>query len=278
MSNNPLKQYFRQPAIYIRLPSQGKFYPTGTLHMPANGELPVYPMTAVDEITYRTPDALFNGSATVDVISSCVPDIKDPWAIPTMDVDTILVAIRIASFGHDMEIETQCPGCRETANFGLDLRSVLDKMKTPDYSSTIRQGDLEIHFKPLTYKNLNDNNLSQFEEQKVLQMLPDTDIPDVDKMQALNQALKKITDITVRALSNSISHVKTPDAMVTEPVYIEEMLKNCDRKLFNRIRDHVIDIKSQAEIQPLKIDCPKCQNHYEQPLSLDMASFFGVAS
>lgn len=278
MSNNPLKQYFRQPAIYIRLPSKGQFYPEGAISMPANGELPVYPMTAVDEITYRTPDALFNGSATVDVIRSCVPNIQDPWAIPAMDVDTILVAIRIASFGHEMELQTQCPACKETANFGLDLRSVMDKMRAPDYAATVKNGDLEIHFRPLTYKNLNDNNLSQFEEQKVLQVLPDTEIPDAEKIQALNQAMKKITEITVRALSNSISHVKTPSAMVTEPEYIEEMLKNCDRKLFNRIRDHVIDIKSQAEIQPLKLSCDKCQNQYEQPLSLDMASFFGVAS
>ena len=59
-NDNPLRRYFRQPAIYIRLPSAGKFYPPGTLDMPANNELPVLPMTAVDEIVSRTPDALFN--------------------------------------------------------------------------------------------------------------------------------------------------------------------------------------------------------------------------
>ena len=95
LQNNPLKQYFRQPAIYIKLPSQGQFYPEGALDMPPNGELPVYPMTAIDEITYRTPDALFNGNATVNVIQSCMPNIRDPWSIPAMDVDTILVSIRI---------------------------------------------------------------------------------------------------------------------------------------------------------------------------------------
>ena len=54
-SNNPLSQYFRQPAIYIKLPSQGSYYPPGALEMPENGEIPVFPMTAIDEITYRTP-------------------------------------------------------------------------------------------------------------------------------------------------------------------------------------------------------------------------------
>ena len=81
-SNNPLRQYFRQPAIYVRLPSAGQFYPPGALTIPANGEIPVLPMTAIDEITYRTPDALFNGSAVVSVIQSCVPSIKDAWQMP----------------------------------------------------------------------------------------------------------------------------------------------------------------------------------------------------
>ena len=50
MNTNPLKQYFRRPAIYIKLPSEGKYYPEGTIDLPDNKELPVYPMTAIDEI------------------------------------------------------------------------------------------------------------------------------------------------------------------------------------------------------------------------------------
>ena len=86
--NNPLKQYFRQPAIYIKLPSQGKYYSPDALNPSITGEYPVYPMTAIDEITYRTPDAMFNGQATVNVIQSCVPDIKNAWQTPAMDMDT----------------------------------------------------------------------------------------------------------------------------------------------------------------------------------------------
>lgn len=278
MSNNPLRQYFRQPAIYIKLPSGGKNYPEGTLEWPPNSELPVYPMTAVDEITYRTPDALFNGTAVVDVIKSCIPNILDPWHMPATDVDTALVAIRIASYGHTMEFETVCPHCTESSEFGLDLRTVLDQMRSPDYSRTIKQGDLEVFFKPMTYKNLNDNNHSQFEEQKILQMLPDAEIPDQQKITALSEAMKKLTDVTVNALVQSIAAVKTPDSMVTESAYIAEMLKNCDRRLFNQIRDHIINIKGEAEIKPLKLKCNSCNQEYEQAVTLDMSSFFEVAS
>jgi hypothetical protein len=278
MSNNPLQQYFRQPVIYIKLPSQGEFYPAGALNMPPNGELPVLPMTAIDEMTYRTPDALFNGSAVVSVIQSCLPNIKNAWEVPAMDVDTILVAIRIASYGHEMDFSTQCPKCNEITDQALDLRSVLDRMRAPDYQASISAGDMEIFFKPMNYKNLNDNNQLQFEEQKILQMLPDAEVPDADKITALNTALKKITEITVQALAQSVGAIKTPTAMVSESEYIEEFLKNCDRALFNRIRDHVIDIKGQAELQAMALTCTECSHQYQQSITLDMSSFFAPAS
>jgi hypothetical protein len=278
MSNNPLRQYFRQPAIYIRLPSQGKFYPPGSINIPPSGELPVYPMTAIDEITYRTPDALFNGQATVNVLRSCVPDIQNPWDTPAMDIDTLLIAIRVASYGHDMDFGTKCPKCSHECEHTVDLRGVLDRMRTPDYNKSLHSGDMEIFFRPMTYKNLNDNNSLQYENQKLLQLLPDSEVPDNDKMSALGSALKRITEITIQALAQSIAAIKTPQALVSESEYIEELLKNCDRELFNRIRDQIVELKAQAEMPPMTLICPECANQYEQAVTLDMSSFFGPAS
>lgn len=278
MSNNPLKQYFRQPAIYVRLPSQGKFYPPGTINLPPTGEIPVLPMTAIDEITYRTPDALFNGQATVSVLQSCVPDILDAWVTPAMDVDTLLISIRIASYGHDMDFGTKCPACGHECEHTVDLRSILDRMRAPDYNVSLKSGDLEIFFRPMTYKNLNDNNALQYENQKLLQLLPDSEVADAEKMTALGAALKRITEITVQALSQSIAVVKTPQALVSEADYIEELLNNCDRDLFNRIRDHIVDLKSQSEMQSMQLACPECKHEYQQAITLDMSSFFEPAS
>lgn len=246
--------------------------------MPANGELPVYPMTAIDEITYRTPDALFNGQATVNVIQSCVPNIKDAWAVPSIDLDTILIAIRIASYGHDMDFATTCPACNDTSERTIDLRTMLDALRSPDYASHITHGDLEIYFRPLSYKNLNDNSQLQFEQQKLLQVIPDSAVSDADKMTALTRAFKQLTEITVRSLSISITMIKTPQALVSEQPFIEEFLKNCDRELFNQIRDHVLGLREQSELQPLKLQCTACNHKYEQALTLDMASFFAPAS
>lgn len=276
---NPLSQYFRQPSIYLKLPSGGQHYPEGALEMPPNGELPVYPMTAIDEITYRTPDALFNGSAVINVIRSCMPNIKNAWAVPSTDVDAILTAIRIASFGHNMEVDCYCPSCSNEDNFTIDLRTVLDNLKSADYNDAIVHRDLEIYFKPMSYQTLNENNRVQFEEQKMLQNINDSEsATDEERANKIGEVLQKITDMTVNSIAQSISAIKTPTSLVSETAYIADFLKNCESQLFTQIRDRVIGMKSVSEIKPLTVKCSACHTEYQQPFTLDMTSFFDRAS
>jgi hypothetical protein len=275
---NPLNQYFRQPAIHLRLPSAGKFWPEEAIRRTATNELPVYPMTAIDEITYRTPDALFNGQAVVSVIQSCCPAIQDAWQTPSVDINSLLVAIRLASYGHDMEINTTCPACSNEDEYSLDLRTVLDQQVCPDYDQNLQMGDLEIVFKPMTYQEQNQTNALQFEEQRILNMLPNSDIDPEVKLNKLNEVLRKITEVTVDALTYNIQTVRTPTAIVSEPAHIREFLLNCDRRMFNAVRDRVIELREYSDLKPVAIKCNNCDNQYQQPLTLDMASFFEHAS
>ena len=278
MDSNPLQQYFRQPAIYIRLPSGGQFYPKGALNMPANGELPVLPMTTMDEIRYRTPDALFNGTATVDVIESCVPNILDAWAIPNVDIDTILIAIRIATFGHDLSIGTQCPNCSTESDWGVDLRRVMELIRAPDYREAYPLNDLEIFLHPMTYRDINENNMQQFQDQKALQALEDPATTDQQRGQLLSDMLSKLTAITTQALAQNIAMIKTPQAMVTDRAHITEWLANCDRTTFTAVKDRILAVKAESEIKPLHVKCTNCSHEYDQPFTLDMTTFFADAS
>jgi len=275
---NPLAQYFRQPALYLQLPSEGNFWPQGTLTASQSKEIPVLPMTAIDEITYRTPDALFNGTAVVNVIQSCIPNIKNAWEAPAVDVNAILVAIRIASYGHEMELSSQCPKCDTVDDYGIDLRVMLDHLTCPDFSVPLIFGDLEFSFHPMNYKNQNQTNQFQFEQQRAIQQIPQLDIPDSEKIEMLNQALQKITTLTVSALKHSISSIKTPTALVTDVGHIEEFLNNCDRAMFVKIRDHIIKLRESSEFKPVEITCANCTHEYKQQLTLDQTSFFAPAS
>ena len=71
----------------------------------------------------------------------------------------------MASYGHEMEFTSTCPKCEEISDFGIDLRTILESISVPDYSTPVVNGDVSIHFKPLTYKEQNDNSLVQFQDQ-----------------------------------------------------------------------------------------------------------------
>ena len=274
LPNNPLTQYFRQPAIYIRLPSQGRFYPPGTISMPPNGEIPVLPMTSVDEITYRTPDALFNGAATVSVIRSCVPAIRDPWIMPGIDVDAVLVAIRIASYGHAMAISPTCPECKEPEDVMIDLRAVNDSIRLGNYEAPLSVGDLEFYLNPITYHTVNQNNQVQLEQQQKINALASQDLDDQARLEKLKEIMATVNELTIKTVAHSIGAIKSPSAMVTEHEFILDYLHNCDSATFNQLRDHVIQQREVSEIKPLEMTCSSCSHKYKQPFTLDLSSFF----
>ena len=275
MSENPLSEYFRTPEMYITLPSEGKFYPNGAYEPSETGEIPVYPMTAIDEITYRTPDALYNGAAVASVINSCVPNIKDPWSMPAIDMSTVLAAIRIASFGPEMEISTACPKCKEVSDFSLDLRLVLNQIVAPEYDEPMPIGDLKVYFKPLSYKEVNDNSKINFEEQRLVLIVQDAEIPESEKIAKLAEAFTKVSVYTIETIAKNISHIDTPSAVVDDPAHILDYLRNCDRHIYEAIKEKILTQRSTTEIKPLHIKCSneKCGHEYEQPYTLDMSNF-----
>jgi hypothetical protein len=274
IQNNPLKQYFRRPAIYLKLPSGGKLYAPGVVNIPESGELAVYPMTAIDEISSKTPDALYNGTAMADIIKSCIPDIKDPWSINSMDLDAILIAIKSAAGGDDMSISSECPSCKEVAEYGVNLIGILSQLKSADYEKELTINELSIKFRPLSYKEMNEAGTSQMEAQRIFMMLEKEENEAV-RAEKTQEALRFITEVTMRILSNTVTHVKTPNVFVEEKEYILDFLKNCDRETYIAIRDYNASLKAQTEIKPLKIKCIHCQHEYEQQFTLNTSDFFG---
>ena len=192
---NPLNKYFRQPAIYVSLPS-GADYPPHVVTPTQTGEIGVMPMTAKDEIRFKTPDALMNGQGVVDVIQSCVPDIKDAWQIKSYDLDTILVAIRVATYGETMEINFNVPGANESVSHSVNLPAILDDLRKTKVDGHITlQDGLKITVRPLTYKDMTTTSLQTFQQQKMYSAIQDSQLSDEEKGKRFNEAFKALTDL-----------------------------------------------------------------------------------
>jgi len=177
-----------------------------------------------------------------------------------------------------MDIGTQCPECKNEHEFGLDLRTVIDNLSAANYSEPLRVGDLEIYFRPLDYREITANSQYQFQQQKTLQALADTELSEQDRISEINSMMRQIMDVTVNTISQSIIEIRTPNAMVAEPEHIHEFVAKCDREVFNRVRDAVIGMRQTSELRPLKLSCPSCQHRYEQAFTMDMSRFFASDS
>ena len=275
---NPLHKYFRQPKIYIRLPSSGNFYPEGSLEKTESGEYPVYSMTAKDEIVMKTPDALMNGQATVDIIQSCMPNIKDAWKIPSIDVDAILVAIRIATYGEMLDVNTVVPGLNEQKTYETDLRLVLDKLVSATFDPVCKIDDvLEVRLRPLNYSEFTRN----LEEQRIIQIVNDQQLTDEDKIEKFAISFRKLTEITISMVSSGIEQVITPDSTVVEQEYIQEFVDNADKEVLKTIIAHLDEQKKKFNIEPFRVQSTPeeieagAPESFEVPITLDGSNFFG---
>tara|TARA_R110001592_G_scaffold361894_1_gene673993 strand:- start:793 stop:1647 length:855 start_codon:yes stop_codon:yes gene_type:complete len=277
---NPLQKYFRQPKIYLSLPSNGKYYPAGSLEISENGEYPVFPMTARDEIMIKTPDALLNGQATASVITSCIPAIKDPFNMPSMDLDACLIAIRIATYGEMMEVSIKVPVTGEDKDFDLDLRIMLDQFSNVDYNSAIQLDGMIVNLRPLTYGEFTETSRKTFDEQRIFKVINDTDMAEGDKLATFTESFKKLTDLTILTLEKSIASIEVGDDVVTDQAHIKEFIANTDKGLFESVTNHIEEQRTKFQVKPLVVDATPEEieagvpETYEVPVTFDQSSFF----
>lgn len=275
---NPLSNYFRQPKIFLKLPSGGRFYPEGTLDSSSTGEYPVYAMTAKDELILKTPDALLNGQATVELIKSCVPSIRDPWRMPSIDIDAVLMAIRVATYGKDMEVSASCPACNHQNDYVFDIVQYLGKLQSFNFESQIEVGPLKINIRPYDYKEGTKAAIKAIEQQRIFTTVTDETMSDEEKLEKFGRSFVKLTELTVDVVCGCITSIETPEGTVDDQTMIQEFINNTTSEIFNTINDHVMKMKDQIELKTQQVACDECKHDYEINITMDQSNFFAVRS
>ena len=278
---NPLNKYFRQPSIYVSLPS-GTDYPTDVVTPSETGEIGVMPMTAKDEIRFKTPDALMNGQGVVEVIQSCVPNIKDAWQIKSYDLDTILVAIRVATYGETMDLNFIVPGANETVSHTINLPAVLDEISKNKIDSEFKLSDgLKITVQPLTYRDMTSTSLQTFQQQKMYTAIQDSQLSDDDKAKRFNDAFAKLTELNSSILLKNIASITMTDGtVITDANHIKEFVDNANATVIKEIEAKLTALRTQGAVKPLKMKATEDQikkgapTSYEVPVTFDTSNFF----
>jgi hypothetical protein len=280
---NPLMAQMRQPKIYIRLPSNGEFWENGALEQTENGEYPVFSMTAQDELKLKIPDALMNGQAVVDVIQHCVPNIKNAWAVPNIDMDVLLIAIRIATYGEKMSVPIKL-GSDVDYEYELDLRLVVDQLMHNiawDPIVPINE-NLIVHVRPITYRTMTQGALQTFETQKIIQVVNDESIAEEDKIRIFKESFAKLNKLTLGVITESIFNIESSNGGTSDRKHIQEFMDNVDKEIFDKVKGHIDILRDHNAIKPLKIAVTDemraigiTDEEIEVPLNFDPSNFFG---
>jgi len=275
MAQNPLQQYFRQPKIFIKLPSRGVYNRPDVIKGDVEN-IPVFGMTGMDELLIKTPDALLTGESTARVIQSCCPSISDGWDTCNLDVDAVLVAIRIATYGNTMTVTKTCAACSEESDYDIDIGKYLEYFNTCQFDSKVVIGDLTITIRPLSYKEATGFNLENFAIQQQLSqilLLPD----EKEKQKLMSNLFEELGKLQNKIFIAGVEEISTPTDQVTEHAFIKEFLENCDKTVFDALKEHIDQNNTRWRIPASPTKCEHCGHEDSIAVDLDQSSFFAGA-
>lgn len=274
---NPLLDYSRREIVFLNLPSAGE----------DGKSIGVKPMTAKDELLFKTPDALLNGESITKVLISCCMGITDPYKMPINDVDALLLAVRLASYGEEMDVTLICSECETENLFEAPIRQCLDNMEFLDSVNNVTvsetSGGFKVSIRPYTFKQSVDESLKQFNESKALSyLISDDEEMSLKDQKNYNDAITRIANFNISLLAESIIEMHDTDGNKIDVTKenIETWVEDLPLKDANLIIDEIKRINSIGIKKDIHAICQnsECGHEWDAELSFDPSYFFGKGS
>ena len=257
---NPLLARVKIPGRIFQLPSGGLFYKNGELaETVENGEVHVYPMTALDEITMKNPDMLFSGKAISIVFRHCIPDIKKPEELYAKDIDALMIFLRAVTYGPQYEIEAvhDCDDAKGHS-YVVDVEGLINNMKYLDqetsdrvYTTVLENGQV-VKMQPIRYKH-------------VLQLL---------KMNENKQTLT-VEDQEKNLITNLLNVIESVDGY-TEKKMITEWIRAINPRMMNQLAEAIDDSQVWGPVTLKTVKCKDCGEDFDLEIPINPISFFFV--
>lgn len=275
-NSNPLQQYFRTFKMYMSIPSGTSYYAPGVIEFTDKGEIGILPMTGKDELILKNPDALYNGEALIEVLTSCIPAIKQPRALLTNDIDALITAIRYATYNDSLETELKCPKCEHENSYNLDLQYALDNMEflEAEYVVNLDSG-LSIFVKPYAFPELLKALHAQLEQTKLTRALESETLSDLEKSSILGKAFKELAITKVDLMVGGIIKIvdESRNVNVSDKKFIMEFLQNIDKKSSDKIGDLIEEINHIGIKRTFIAKCEKCEHEWESEIDFNPVNF-----
>ena len=313
-----LKNAIRNIALTTKLPCNPKWYTENVIDYGLNNEVEVYPMTHSDEILMHNPDALFSNNAISKIISSCVPAVKNVSKVYMPDIETLLLAIKIASVGDELEVYNVCPECFEKYNllseeernklieekklfiepqaYIFDARTCLEQVDTlPDEFPIKINDNIKVYVKPLTLEESTKYELDNFMIQNRIQhyiaesknIKEDVDaLTDFDRWQenrekneGFNQLLTELDGVASNMLKSAIKYITLNDEILSDEEDINDLLDNISSEKYELIKKTMEEANKSRLNKSFNCKCNYCGYEWSNvTIDFNFSNFFGKGS
>lgn len=290
------------PKIDIILPTVGRFYPIGVLNETADPRrISVGTLGIMDEFTYKDPFLLVSGKAIDQLITNlCGDQILVPDELCEIDVETILVAARLASYGPDMKVKHICDKkkeiftesepdkveetiCGHESEVYIDLHDfILQYTEIQDldmFILTLPKVEQTVYFKPTPYHTTIEimrNVMGNHRKMEEFKETGDEFILNTDQYVKYEELMGLSADLQVKAVLDCIWAVELKDGRrVEDPHILAAWIYALPDTYFNILSKRINEITQYLRRASLKkYICEVCGGENEFNLNMNPEILF----
>ena len=322
MSTNPLIQDLIQneafPSVGVALPTGGRWYADSVIAEGADPlDLTVGVLGILAEQNYRDPWLLLSGEAIPRMFKSVCPEVIEANELCDLDLEAILLASRLVSYGPKLELNHTCTGQVEDTAANELAAKAEDGAKAPepimmpcghenkidlDFNEHIlRYGVIDdsvvdelfvyelkilpqiVHLRPMPYHRTIEQMKEGVTQEKQMNSLSEVKIEDlIIDAEAIGRYTRVIDMASASAVDNIASCIhgieQTNGVIVTGEEIIREWLLALPATEAEGITDQINKItRWSLAFSEIKYNCGACDHENVFRLELDANRLFGRA-
>jgi hypothetical protein len=297
------------PPIQIALPTRGIFYPEGVFGKGVDpNNIQVGTLGILDEFKYRDPFLLVSGNAMEYLIKHlCGDQIQTPEALCEIDVETILIAARLSSYGPSLKLHHICtqmkPKPLEEEEIAADPPEMIacqheNTLNIDLYEFILRYGPIEheerfevllprvgqtVYLKPTPYRTtiqIMRNVMGNRRKLDELNAHQEDFIMDPALFAQYEDLMQLSTDLQIQTLLDCIYAVKTRSGVLVEDpkeimAWIFELPKSDHDIIAKQIQELTEEFR---KISLIRYECEDCHGNNEFNLQMNAEILFLAGS
>lgn len=272
-----LQKFYRTPKLFVPLPSGTDYYDESIIEYTSEGEVGILPMTVHDEMALKNPDALLNGEAISNVLLNCVPKLKSPRQLLSIDTEALITAIRIASFGETTDVTFNCPACSKDTTVALNLKAAFQHMKYLPATNVVHlPSGLSVFLKPSDFEGDTISFKISMESKRLIAEIAKEEDNSPDRTELVKRLYDNISKYTVTLLVRSITRIvcEKEGVDVSDKQEIAGFLDNTSSADIKLISDKVKEINSLGLTKKYSIKCKECEHVWDDSYEYSISNFF----